>query len=134
MLEKIKSYYEGTCRYIGAMQIAPTKKQAQICLLLLGIVILTAGVGLEAMAQGGSPLSSGIDASRITKASDKLLIAIQGPFGALIMIVAGIFAIVCAAMGNYKLALSLLVISLGAFILRSIIATFFNVGALSEGY
>ncbi len=130
MLEKIKSCYEGTCRYIGAMQIAPTKRQAQVCLLLLGLVILTAGSGLEAMAQNNSEINT----DRIDKAADKLLKAIQGPFGALIMIVAGIFAIVCAAMGSYKVALSLLVISLGAFILRSIIATFFNVNSIGEGY
>lgn len=131
MLEKIKSCYEGTCRYIGAMQIAPTKRQAQVCLLLLGLVILTAGSGLEAMSL---PNNSEINTDRIDKAADKLLKAIQGPFGALIMIVAGIFAIVCAAMGSYKVALSLLVISLGAFILRSIIATFFNVNSIGEGY
>lgn len=133
MINKIKSIYKNTCCYIGAMKVAPTKGQMQICLFILGLFMLTCGVGLEAIAQPEAGME-GIQTERITAASEKLLKAIQGPFGALIMIVAGIFAIVMAAMGKYAVAMSLLVISLGAFILRSIVGTFFNVDTLSEGY
>ncbi|MGI6680951.1 MAG: hypothetical protein ACOX3T_05685 [Bdellovibrionota bacterium] len=125
MLTNIKSIYEKCGRYLGAMKVAPTKKQMQICLFIFGIVLLTTGLGLEAMAQARA-LGGTIDASRINSASDALMMAIRGPFGALIMIIAGLFAIVMAAMGQYKIAMSLLVISLGSFILRSIIITFFN--------
>ena len=42
------------------------------------------------------------------------------------MVAAGIGAILSSAFGQYKAALSLLVVAVGAFILRSIIGTFFN--------
>lgn len=132
MLEKIKSFYGKVGRYVGAMQIAPSKRQMQVCLLILGVVLLTTGLGLEAMAATDVG-DTGIETTRIENAATKLIKAIEGPFGALIMIVAGIFAIVMAAMGQYKIAMSLLVISLGAFILKSIVKTFFNTGtAFSE--
>ena len=124
MLEKIKNFYGKVGRYIGAMQVAPSKAQMQVCLLLVGLFLLTAGIGIDAMAQGAVD-STAIDTDKIDKAIGKLMAAITGPFGALICIVAGLFAIVMAAMGNYKVAMSLLVISLGAFILKSIVKTFF---------
>lgn len=132
MLTKIKSIYEKCGRYLGAMKVAPTKKQMQICLFIFGIVLLTTGLGLEAMAQTARALGDTIDDTRIKHASNALMMAIRGPFGALIMIIAGLFAIVMAAMGQYKIAMSLLVISLGSFILRSIIVTFFNAEDLAN--
>ena len=124
MIEKIKTFYGKVGRYIGAMQIAPTKAQMQVCLLLVGLFLLTVGTGIDsALAYGVD--STEIETDRIDKAIGKLMKAITGPFGALICIVAGLFAIVMAAMGNYKVAMSLLVISLGAFILKSIVKTFF---------
>jgi hypothetical protein len=42
------------------------------------------------------------------------------------MVSAGIGAIMSSAFGQYRAALSLLVVALGAFILRSVLSTFFN--------
>ena len=128
MLNKIKSLYSYCGRYLGAMRYAPTKKQMQICLFVFGVFMLTAGLQMDVMAQGtAAALNGQIEDSRIVNSSSALLSAIRGPFGALIMIVAGLFAIVMCAIGTYHIALSLLVLSIGSFILRSIIATFFNI-------
>jgi hypothetical protein len=54
-----------------------------------------------------------------------LLGLIEGPFGALIAISAGIGAIIASAMGAYRATLTLLVTSVGAFILHSLITLFF---------
>jgi hypothetical protein len=42
------------------------------------------------------------------------------------MAASGVGAIMSAAFGQYKAALSLMVVAVGAFILRSLISTFFN--------
>jgi len=46
--------------------------------------------------------------------------------GALVMAAAGIGAIFSAAFGQYKAAMGLMIIAVGAFILRSFMSTFFN--------
>lgn len=65
------------------------------------------------------------DEERITDAGTLLLGLIEGPFGALVMIVSGLVAIIAAAMGAYRSAMSCLVVAVGAFILRTIVAIFF---------
>lgn len=51
---------------------------------------------------------------------------IEGPFGALVMIVAGLVAIVSAAMGAYRAAMSCLIVAIGAFTLRTFVEIFFG--------
>ena len=51
---------------------------------------------------------------------------LEGSFGALVMAAAGIGAIMSAAFGQFKASLSLMVVAVGAFILRSLMGTFFN--------
>ena len=53
--------------------------------------------------------------------------ALTGGFGALIMIVAGMGAILAAAFGQFKAALSALVVALGVFVLQIFIRAFFGV-------
>jgi len=53
--------------------------------------------------------------------------ALTGGFGALIMIVAGLGAILAAAFGQFKASLSALVVALGVFVLQIFIKAFFNV-------
>lgn len=62
-----------------------------------------------------------------------LLAFIEGSFGALVMVVAGIIALIAAVMGNYKAALGMLVIAIGAFILRSLVSLFFGSDFPTEG-
>ena len=44
----------------------------------------------------------------------------------MVMVAAGIGAILSSAFGQYRAALGLLVVAVGAFILRSLLGTFFN--------
>lgn len=50
----------------------------------------------------------------------------QGMFGALVMSVAGLVAIVGAAMGSYRSAMNALAVGLGAFLIRPVIILFFG--------
>ena len=59
-------------------------------------------------------------------ATGNLLWFIEGPFGALIMVSAGIGAIIAGAFGGYKAAITLLFVALGAFILRAVVSLFFG--------
>ncbi len=61
-------------------------------------------------------------------ATGNMLRFIEGSFGALVMISAGIGAIVAGAFGAYKAAISLLFVALGAFILRALVSLFFGTG------
>ena len=56
---------------------------------------------------------------------------LEGSFGALIMAASGLGAIMSAAFGQYKMALSCMVVAVGAFILRSMMYTFFNVQSVT---
>lgn len=51
---------------------------------------------------------------------------VEGSFGALVMTVAGIGAIVAAAMGAYKAAVAIIIVAIGAFILRALVSLFFG--------
>lgn len=65
-------------------------------------------------ANNGNPL----------KACVELLDYVEGGFASLVAAAAGLGAIIAAAVGGFKAAWSLLVISVGAFILRSYISVF----------
>ena len=54
-----------------------------------------------------------------------LLGFIEGPFGALITVGAGIGAIIASAVGGFKMAWTLVVVAVGAFILRAWVTLFF---------
>ncbi len=57
-------------------------------------------------------------------ACSKMLLLVEGAFGAMVAAVAGVAAILAAALGGFKMAWSLVVVSIGAFILRSWILLF----------
>jgi len=59
--------------------------------------------------------------------------ALTGGFGALIMIVAGLGAILAAAFGQFKAALSALVVALGVFVLQIFIRAFFSIDFSQAG-
>lgn len=58
------------------------------------------------------------------QACNGLLALIEGTFGALVAAAAGIAAIIASAMGGFRAAWTLLVVSVGSFILRSYITLF----------
>ncbi len=81
------------------------------------------------------PLEADYDDTLNRFAAGNLLMFIEGSFGALIMITAGLGAIIAGAFGAYKAAISLLFVAVGAFILRALVSLFFgtNYDAYSAG-
>ena len=108
---------------VAVAKIAPTEKQAQLGLFTLGITILALGLTCGADAQAGFTHYNDM---RVANAVNAILTYLEGSFGALVMAAAGIGAILSAAFGQYRAALSLMVVAVGAFILRSLMSTFFN--------
>src|SRR5262245_10429742 len=84
-----------------------------LCWLFVTALVL--GSAPEAFAQNsGTPLT----------ACTQLLSYIEGGFASLVAAAAGLGAIVAAAVGGFKAAWALLVVSIGAFILRTYIGVF----------
>lgn len=90
-------------------------------LLCGGFVELSAAQGLEDL-RGPAP---DFDPVLIDGAVGSLFQLIEGSFGALVMVVAGLGAIIAAAMGAYRASLGMLVVAVGSFILRSLVSLFF---------
>ena len=129
-MKRIKTLITSAGQKFGAFKIAPSSAQIQTALFCLGVVLLTSGVVLGVSAQEGTAGYEYND-TRIAEAVDVILLYLQGSFGALVMVCAGIGAILSSAFGQYRAALGLLVVAVGAFILRSLVATFFNADSLT---
>ena len=86
---------------------------------LPGMLVLMLALTSTAEAQ--------IEDERIECAVARLLELMEGSFGALIMVVAGIAAIFAAAMGAYRASVGMLVVAVGSFILRALVSIFFLV-------
>lgn len=126
MVTKIKNAYVALGQKISAATIAPTEKQARLALFVFGVAILGLGLSHEVSAQVSSGAAINYNDDRINNAVNAIMTYLEGSFGALIMAASGIGAIMSAAFGQYKAALSLMVVAVGAFILRSLMGTFFN--------
>ncbi len=126
--KKIKSGYVSLCQNASAAFNAPTRTQSQAVLFVLGVLLITGGISLEVFAQGDvtSDLVGEYNDERVAEAVNRIFGYIEGSFGALIMVTAGLGAIMAAAFGQYRAALGLLVVAIGSFILRSLVGTFFN--------
>jgi hypothetical protein len=120
----IKNVFNATCRKIGAMVVAPSSRQMQSMLFLLGLAVLTIGIHADANAAYSAAASYNDD--RVAEATDVIFTYLTGSFGALIMIACGVGAILSSAFGQYRAALGLMVVAVGSFILRSLVATWFN--------
>ena len=99
-------------------------------LFVLGVALLSGGLSAGVEAQTGGVIT--YNDTRVTNSINAILTYIEGSFGALVMIAAGIGAILSSAFGQYRAALGLLVVAVGAFILRSFVATFFNDANIAE--
>jgi hypothetical protein len=97
---------------------------------IFGLIILVSGLCLLSVAQGSGPSGSYSEAAfeddLIRNSVGNLFRLIEGAFGALVMVVAGLGAIVAAALGSYRAAVSLLVVAVGSFILRALVSLFFG--------
>ena len=128
MFTKIKNTYVTLAQKISASVVSPTEKQARVVLFLTGVAILGIGLSGHAIAQTKQDIGVFND-DRLQQAIGVVMGFLEGSFGALIMTASGVGAIMSAAFGNYKAAMSLLVVAVGSFILRSLVSTFFdNVG------
>jgi len=121
--EKIKT----ACQYTAASFAAPSEAQVRTIIFLAGISMLAISLSLDATAQGtGGNTSTKYNDAKVANAVNAIMTYLEGSFGALVMAAAGIGAIMSAAFGQYKAALSLMMVAVGAFILRSLMSTFFN--------
>lgn len=98
---------------------------------LCGFLLITFGLIEYSYANIGTGRII-VDDSRLIEVLRAILTYLEGSFGALIMVGAGVFAILSAAFGQYRAALGLLVVAIGSFTLRSFISTFFNVADLND--
>lgn len=124
---KIQNASTTVAQKISAASIAPTESQARAALFIAGIAILGFGLSHDVIAQvAGREAEIQYNDTRISNAVNAIMTYLEGSFGALIMAASGVGAIMSAAFGQYKAALSLMVVAVGSFILRSLISTFFN--------
>ena len=137
LYSKAKESALDTSRRLSIAAKAPTEKQAQLVLFSVGVLALGVGLSGDLFAQSTSGLANyagqgEIDDRRIALAVNSLFRYLEGSFGALIMAASGIGAIMSAAFGQYKAALSCMVVAVGAFILRSMMNTFFNMDSVNQ--
>jgi len=97
----------------------------QVVLFVLGTVLLVTGL-ITGVSADGDGLEVTYNDIRLSQAVNAILSYLEGTFGALVMVAAGLGAILSAAFGQYRAALGCLIIAVGSFILRSVLSTFFN--------
>jgi hypothetical protein len=114
-------------RYGRMLRIARTPWLLSSLLFAFGVTLLALGVSHGVIAEDDG-LTIQYNDVRFAEASNAILSYLEGSFGALVMVVAGLVAIISAAFGQYRAAMGCLIIAVGAFILRSFISTFFNDG------
>ena len=106
------------------------ERYATALLLVLGCTLLLGGMTEISIAQGGGPTGSfseaGYEDDLVRNSVGNIFKLIEGAFGALVMVVAGLGAIIAAAMGAYRAAVGMLVVAVGAFILRALVSLFFG--------
>ncbi len=115
-------------RYAAACLEAYRPTIASAALIAFGIILLAAAGADFSLAQLSNTPGSGVAAGddRIYDMGSRMFELIEGNLGSLVMIVAGLLAIIAAALGSYRAATSLLVVAVGAFILRSLVVIFFD--------
>ncbi len=123
-MKSIKNIIEKTGREVYCFVTSPSNEQIQIVLFVAGVALLTAGLATGAIAQDDV---GQYNADRINRAVGIIFTYLEGSFGVLVMVASGLGAILSSAFGQYRAALGCLVVAVGAFILRSIASTFFNV-------
>ena len=107
---------------VAAHTAAPTSTSASLCLFAVGALLLSGGLHGLAVAQHATDCND----ERFADALNAIFIYVEGTFGAMVMVSAGIGAIMSSAFGQYRASLGLLVVAVGAFVLRSLVGTFFN--------
>jgi hypothetical protein len=125
-ISKTYSIWQDACVFIHTSVRNQAVKNAPAIMFVAGVALLAHGLTGIAAAQNAIEFND----YYIERAVCSLYALIEGAFGALLTTVAGIGAIVGSAFGAYRAAISLIVVSCGAFILRSLVSLFF--GSLDE--
>jgi len=116
-------FYRLTCIKIDLAFRAHSSK----LLFAAGIFLLSSGLISLCLAQQVPTYHQpNYNDTLVRNAVGNLFGLIEGAFGALIMVVSGLGAIVAAAMGAYRAAVGMLVVAVGAFILRALVSLFFG--------
>ena len=119
--KKVSKWYRENC-IKGSMKIGEqAEKHADKFMFLFGLVLLHSAGADFAFAGSGT----------YSAACNGVLSLAEGTFGAMVTAIAGLAAIIASALGGFKAAWSLLVVSVGSFILRAYI-TLFN-GECQDG-
>ena len=126
MFNKVKKLYITSGQYVGAVLAAPSKMQGLAMSFIAGLGILLIGSQDMSLAQLQDRYDIEYNDQRVDNVINAIFVYLEGSVGALIMVAAGISAIVASAFGQYKAALGLLAVAVGAFLLRSLVGTFFN--------
>jgi Peptidase family M23 len=102
--------------------------------LFVAVLLSTLVASVPALALAGDD-GHGIsyNDSRFAGAVDFVMGYVEGSIGATLMAVAGVATVICAAFGQWRLTLSLLILFVGALSLRTMISTFFNDVSLDHG-
>ena len=143
VIAKIRGGCLALAQKVGAWKVAPTAAQAQVLLFVVGVGLLS--VGMAGASHAGSlvdiNIGGGLNSlqdhdityndSQVAQAVIAILTYLEGSFGALVMVTAGIAAILSSAFGQYRAALGCLVVAVGSFILRSFMNTFFNTESIT---
>lgn len=126
IIKSVSSCYKTACTKLALFG----HRNTTALLLLFGSVLLIGGLVDISRAQGEGPTGSFTEAAYddelVRNSVGNLFKLIEGAFGALIMVVSGLGAIVAAAMGAYRAAVGMLVVAVGAFILRALVSLFFG--------
>lgn len=130
IISKIRTVSGDMSRSVYCFITSPSDAQIQLMLFVIGITILFAAIASGAVADSEAP--GNFNTSRIDYAVVRIFTYLEGSFGVLIMVASGLGAILSSAFGQYRAALGCLVVAVGAFILRSVAATFFNTAGIEE--
>lgn len=95
----------------------------------LGVVLIAASVDTVAHAQVGGGGGAGTYDQQIVDQICKIVVMSQGYFGALVMSVAGLVAIISAATGGYRAAMNAIAVGAGAWLVRPMLFLFFGESA-----
>jgi hypothetical protein len=120
----VRNKITALCQRVSVAFVAPTEKQSRVALFLVGIGLIALSGSFDATAQQMTTVK--YNDTKVANAVNAVLTYLEGSFGALVMAAAGIGSIMSAAFGQYKAAMSLMIVAVGAFILRSFMSTFFN--------
>ncbi|MCO6430528.1 MAG: hypothetical protein J5J00_06675 [Deltaproteobacteria bacterium] len=94
---RLRRSYVCLGRFIGAAMHAPSHCQMQAVMFAGGLLLLLLGLNAESFAR---PIL--VNQERFCEATNAVLTYVEGSFGALVLVAAGVGAIMSAAFGQFR--------------------------------